>query len=175
MTLLNLILNKLEIESAEVFIMEVRDRIIVRVILTLSQPHVSFPPSHLFPLQHQSKRRASNNFETPLCSCLHSWNHRATFRHILTTKPEFLLTESRLWWSNLFPWKYLWNLACLRPVELACVGLPSQSGRRDLEWTYHTPPMFVTSRSRLFRLLSLVKMFGNVSLHCLGFVTPRGS
>ena len=57
MTLLNLILNKLEIESAEVFIMEVRDRIIVRVILTLSQPHVSFPPSHLFPLQHQSKRR----------------------------------------------------------------------------------------------------------------------
>ena len=56
MTLLNLILNKLEIESAEVFIMEVRDRIIVRVI-TLSQPHVSFPPSHLFPLQHQSKRR----------------------------------------------------------------------------------------------------------------------
>ena len=60
MTLLNLILNKLEIESAEVFIMEVRDRIIVRVILTLSQPHVSFPPSHLFPLQHQSKRRASN-------------------------------------------------------------------------------------------------------------------
>ena len=60
--------------------------------------------------------------------------------------------------------------------SVACVGLPGQSGRRDLEpRKNHNPPMFVPSRPRLFRLLSLVKMFGNVSLHCLGFVTPRGS
>ena len=70
MTLLSLILNKLEIESAEVFIMEVRDRIVVRAI-TLSQPHISFPPSHLFPLQHQSKRREELLPITLKLHCVH--------------------------------------------------------------------------------------------------------
>ena len=113
-------------------------------------------------------------FYIALCSCLYSWIYRATTLHILTTKPEFLLTESRFRFvsQKIFvkPPAGLPGLLSLSPVSLDFPA--SQAGGNLESRTNHSLPIFVSSSVQI--VLSLVKMFGNVSPHCLGFVTlPR--
>ena len=116
-------------------------------------------------------------FYIALCSCLYSWIYRATTLHILTTKPEFLLTESRFRFvsQKIFvkPPARLPGLLSLSPVSLDFPA--SQAGGNLESRTNHSLPIFVQCPELSVQIvLSLVKMFGNVSPHCPGFVTlPR--
>ena len=156
-------------------------------LITLSQPHVSFPPSYIFPLQHHSHLRERKGSKLALNphSTLH-WAHVYTVG--FTVRLLYIFWQLNRNSCSLkagsdvricFPENIcetasrLPGLLSLSPVSLDFPA--SQAGGNLESRTNHSLPIFVQCPELTVQIvLSLVKMFGNVSPHCPGFVTlPR--
>ena len=131
----------------------------------------------------KSYRRGFNKTLILHCHCVHVYPVRITVWQFYIfwqlNRNSCSNNESRFRCSNLFPRKYLWNRLHRLPVspERWTSQPDRQEGISSLESSNHSLfilcPKCFTGSTDCFELL--VKMFGNVGLHCPGFVTRSGS